>query len=115
MDNYSIPLDDVFGALADTTRRAMIMRLCEGEASVGELAKPFAMALPSVMKHLRILEDSGLVASRKSGRVRTCSLQPQALSTVEFWLVSQRQIWDRRLDRMQSFVENFQNEDPSDD
>ena len=83
-------LDYVFGALSDATRRAIVMRLCEGEASVGELAKPFEMALPSLMKHIRILERSGLVASEKTGRVRTCSLQMEAL---EVWLAAQREIW----------------------
>jgi len=75
MANRLLQLDQVFGALSDPTRRAIVMRLCEGEASVGQLAKPFEMALPSLMKHIRVLERSGLVASEKTGRVRTCSLQ----------------------------------------
>jgi len=86
------------------------MRLCEGEASVGDLARPFEMALPSLMKHIRVLENSGLVASEKVGRVRTCSLKTEALETIEDWLAAQREIWDRRLDRLEHYVEKLKNE-----
>ncbi len=111
MANQSTQLDHVFGALSDATRRAIVMRLCAGEASVGELAKPFAMALPSLMKHIRILESSGLVTSEKTGRVRTCSLQAEALATVEVWLAAQREIWEQRLDRLEMYVEKLKNEE----
>ncbi len=104
-------LDDVFGALSDATRRAIVMRLCKGEASVGELAKPFDMALPSLMKHIRILESSGLVTSEKTGRVRTCSLQMGTLATVEVWLAAQREIWEQRLDRLEVYVEKLKKEE----
>ena len=77
-------LDHVFGALSDATRRAIVMRLCDGEASVGELAKPFEMALPSLMKHIRILESSGLVASEKTGRVRMW--RPKGRSGSNDWI-----------------------------
>ncbi len=87
------------------------MRLCEGEASVGELAKPFKMALPSLMKHIRILESSGLVASEKQGRVRTCSLQTDALATLEVWLAAQRAIWEHRLDQLETYVEKLKKEE----
>jgi DNA-binding transcriptional ArsR family regulator len=107
MANQSLQLDHVFGAFSDATRRAIVMRLCKGKASVGELAKPFDMALPSLMKHIRILESSGLVASQKIGRVRTCSLKTEALETVENWLAVQRDIWERRLDRMEDYVEKL--------
>jgi DNA-binding transcriptional ArsR family regulator len=113
MANQSMQLDHVFAALSDATRRAIVMRLCEGEASVGELAKPFEMALPSVMKHIRILEISGLVASEKNGRVRTCSLQTEALATLEVWLAAQREIWEQRLDRLEMFVEKLKKEEKS--
>ena len=106
-------LDHVFGALSGATRRAIIMRLCEGEASVGELAKPFEMALPSLMKHIRILESSGLVASQKIGRVRICSLETEALETIEVWLAAQREIWERRLDRLEVYVEKLKREEKS--
>src|SRR3954469_16137495 len=113
MANHSMKLDHVFGALSDATRRAIVMRLCEGEASVGELAKPFEMALPSLMKHIRVLEYSGLVASQKSGRVRTCALQPEALATIGNWLEAQREIWERRLDRLETYVEKLKAEEKS--
>lgn len=104
MANQSIQLDDVFGALADATRRAIVMRLCEGEASVGELAKPFEMALPSFMKHIRVLETSGLVETHKSGRIRTCRIRPQAIAGAEHWMAQQRTIWEARLDRLEAYV-----------
>ena len=113
MANQSTHLDHVFGALSDATRRAIIMRLCEGEASVGELAKPFEMALPSLMKHIRILERSGLVASEKTGRVRTCSLQMEALEAIEVWLTAQREIWEQRLDRLELYVQKLKKEEKS--
>lgn len=111
MANKSTQLDNVFGALSDATRRAIITRLCEGEASVGELAKPFEMSLPSLMKHIRILEGSGLVASEKNGRVRTCSLQTETLAAVEGWLAAHRKFWEQRLDRLELFVEKLKNEE----
>jgi DNA-binding transcriptional ArsR family regulator len=111
MANQSTQLDHVFGALSDATRRAIVMRLCDGEASVGELAKPFDMALPSLMKHIRILESSGLVQSEKAGRVRTCSLRTEALATVEVWLAAQRKIWEHRFDRLELYVEKLKREE----
>ncbi len=113
MANNKPALNDVFGALSDPTRRAVVMRLCEGEASVGELAKPFDMALPSLMKHLSILEESGLVVSEKSGRVRTCALQTEALATIEVWLTAQREIWERRLDRLETYVGKLKKKEKS--
>jgi DNA-binding transcriptional ArsR family regulator len=107
MANQLMQLDHVFGALSDATRRVIVMRLCEGEASVGELAKPFDMALPSLMKHIRILESSGLVASEKIGRVRICSLETEALETIEDWLAGQREVWERRLDRLEVYIEKL--------
>jgi DNA-binding transcriptional ArsR family regulator len=113
MPNNIQTLNNVFGALSDPTRRAVVMRLCKGEASVGELAKPFDMALPSLMKHIRILEDSGLVVSEKTGRVRTCALQAEALDTIEDWLQAQREIWEQRLDRLELYVEKLKQQDKS--
>src|SRR3954464_3909827 len=98
MDNLSTNLDRVFGALADPTRRAVLKRLGEGEASIGELAEPFDMALPSLMKHVRVLEAVGLVESYKSGRVRICRLKPAAMTDAERWLGEQRAVWEARLD-----------------
>ena len=88
MDNYERALNGVYFALSDPTRRAIIERLVEGPASVTELAAPFALALPSLMKHLRVLEECDLLASRKSGRVRHCTLNPEGLQTASSWLDS---------------------------
>lgn len=96
MKNNHVALDRVFHALADPTRRAVVQRLAEGEATVSDLAMPFDMALPSFMKHIRVLEDSGLVDSRKRGRVRTCALVPKTLSAVETWFGEQRTVWEGR-------------------
>jgi DNA-binding transcriptional ArsR family regulator len=112
MDNLLPNLDHVFGALADPTRRAILARLGEGEASVGELARPFAMALPSLMKHIRVLEAGGLVESQKSGRVRTCRLKPAAMTDAERWLAQQRAVWEARLDRLEAYVNTIETEPP---
>jgi DNA-binding transcriptional ArsR family regulator len=100
MPNYSEPLDRLFQALADPSRRSMVERLSRGPASVGELARPLAMSLPAVMQHLQILESSGLVRSEKVGRVRTCRIETRALSLVEQWISERRNTWERRLDRL---------------
>jgi DNA-binding transcriptional ArsR family regulator len=113
MANHSAQLNSVFNALADPTRRAIVMRLCQSDASVGELAKPFDMALPSLMKHVRILESCGLVETEKIGRVRTCALQSASLETIESWLAMQREIWERRLDRLELYVEKLKKEEQS--
>jgi DNA-binding transcriptional ArsR family regulator len=107
MANYSFPLDDVFLALCDPTRRAIVSRLGAGAASVKELAAPFAMALPSFMKHLGVLERSGLIRSKKEGRVRTCELEPAALKTAENWMAEQRAMWEARTDRLTAYVETL--------
>lgn len=98
-------LDLAFQALADPSRRAMVDRLAQGPASVSELAKPLAMSLPAVMQHLAVLEASGLVKSRKVGRVRTCSIEPHALSRAEHWIAERRALWERRLDRLGQFLD----------
>ena len=110
MANQLSRLDQNFSALADPTRRAIVMRLCAGEASVGELANPIDMALPSFMKHIHVLETSGLVLSEKSGRVRTCRLSPEALVGAEDWLQQQRASWEARLDRFEAYVMTLKNE-----
>ncbi|MEY9885927.1 ArsR/SmtB family transcription factor [Bradyrhizobium sp. USDA 329] len=110
MANQSSRLDHVFAALADPTRRAIVMRLCDGEASVGELADPFDMALPSFMKHIHVLETSGLVLSEKTGRVRTCRLSPEALVGAEDWFQQQRAVWEARLDRFEAYVMKLKKE-----
>jgi DNA-binding transcriptional ArsR family regulator len=98
--NQSGPLDRVFAALADTSRREMVERLIRGPASVSELAAPLSMSLPAVMQHLQVLESCGLVASEKVGRVRTCRIEPTVLRTAEDWISRQRLVWERRLDAL---------------
>jgi DNA-binding transcriptional ArsR family regulator len=100
----SAALDALFQALADPARRGMIEQLCRGPASVSELAQPLDMTLSAVVQHLRILEDSGLVRSRKAGRVRTCQLDSAVLKSAEHWLAARRTSWERRLDRLGEFL-----------
>ena len=107
MTNNNAALDRVFHALADPTRRAIVARLCRGPASVSELAKPLSMALPTVLQHLQVLELSRLIRSEKTGRVRTCHLEPIAFSTVEQWIGRQRVVWEQRLDRMEAYVKTL--------
>jgi DNA-binding transcriptional ArsR family regulator len=98
--NHFEERDRVFRALADQSRRSMVERLVRGPASVSQLAEPLAMSLPSVVQHLGVLMDAGIVTSEKVGRVRTCRLEPEALRRAEDWLHEQRSIWDVRLDRL---------------
>ncbi len=98
------PVDLVFHALADPSRRSMVDRLSEGPASVSELARPLAMSLPAVVQHLHVLEASGLVSSAKAGRVRTCRIEPAALTRAEHWVAERRRTWEGRLDRLGEFL-----------
>lgn len=104
MPNQAVQLNRVFQALADPTRRAVLERLGSGPAAMSELAQPFKMALPSFSQHLDVLEDCGLVRSRKLGRVRTYQLAPQRLKGAEQWLTAQRTKWERRLDQLDDFL-----------
>jgi DNA-binding transcriptional ArsR family regulator len=106
MDKYSHELDGVLVALADPTRRAVIRRLGSGPASVGELARPFPITLPSFMKHVRTLEANGLIRTAKVGRVRTCTLNRERLALVDDWLAEERRVWDARTDRLEQLVTN---------
>jgi len=98
--NQKVELDRVFSALSNATRRRIVARLIRSPASVGELAEPLAMALPSVMQHLQVLQDCGLVTTRKVGRVRTCSIESDGLRIAEAWLGSQRTAWETSLDHL---------------
>jgi DNA-binding transcriptional ArsR family regulator len=93
-------MDQLYRAFADPSRRSMIERLAQGPASVTELAAPLAMSLAAVVQHLAVLEDAGVVTSRKVGRVRTCRLEPEGLRRAEAWLAEQRSDWERRFDRL---------------
>lgn len=104
MDHYETPLDPIFHALADPTRRAVVQRLGRGPAPVKELAAPFDMALPSFMKHIGVLEEAGLIASTKQGRVRTCRLSPDGLAAAERWFDEQRAIWASRYDNLDNLL-----------
>ena len=98
------PLDLVFQALADPNRRVIVERLSRGPASVSELAAPLPMSLPGVFQHLQVLEASGLVRSEKVGRVRTCHLELKMLSPAQNWITERREMWERRLDRLDEFL-----------
>jgi DNA-binding transcriptional ArsR family regulator len=106
-------LPEVFYALGDPTRLAIVGQLGRGPASVTALAAPFTMALPSFMKHLSVLERSGVIRSEKVGRVRTCELVPKPLVQAQGWLAEQRAVWEARSDRMAAFVETLHQEDLS--
>jgi DNA-binding transcriptional ArsR family regulator len=110
MTYHSPNLDSLFQALSDPTRRGILERLARGPAPVSELAEPFDMALPSFMGHLKKLEDGGLIDTRKTGRVRTCSLCPGAFEPARSWIDEQREIWEARLDRMDDYIMNLMKE-----
>ena len=110
MLNQSADLDQLFHALADPARRAMLERLSRGPAAVSELAQPLPMSLPAAMQHLGVLEAAGLVRSRKVGRVRTCAIEPRALSQAEQWINARRIEWERRLDRLGEYLKTLESE-----
>jgi DNA-binding transcriptional ArsR family regulator len=114
MLNQSPGLDRLFHALADPARRAMVERLTLGPAPVSELARPLPMSLPSAMQHLGVLEAAGLVRSKKTGRVRTCSIEPAALGLVEQWLNARRVEWEQRLDRLGTYLETLETKGEND-
>src|SRR5271163_5184622 len=110
MPNQSIDLDHLFHALADPARRAIVERLSRGPAAVSELARPLPMSLPSAMQHLGVLEAAGLVRSEKVGRVRTCAIEPKALSRVEQWINARRIEWEHRFDRLGDYLKTLDNQ-----
>src|SRR5665213_284949 len=114
MLNQIGPLEQLFQALGDPTRRQMVEQLSRGPASVSELARPLAMSLPAVLQHLGVLEASGLVRSEKAGRVRTCAIEPAALSAAEQWINARRIEWDQRLDRLGDYLKSLENEGDDD-
>jgi len=98
-------LDETFRALADGTRRAILARLSRGDALVSELAAPFSMSLPAISKHLRVLEDAGLISKKKFGRSRVCHLEAEPLQKVASWTGFYKSFWDIRLDRLSQSLE----------
>jgi DNA-binding transcriptional ArsR family regulator len=108
----STQLDDTFSALSDPTRRAILQRLSTGEASVQELARPFAMSLPAVSKHLRVLERAGLIARSRRAQQRPCRLAPEPLRDVSAWLEQYRRLWEERFDRLEAYLRTAPSESP---
>jgi DNA-binding transcriptional ArsR family regulator len=104
MPKYQTALNAVFQALADPTRRAVVERLGAGPVATMELARPFKMALPSFLQHLDVLERTGLVKSRKVGRVRRYELSPRPLQEAERWMGAQRAMWEKRLDQLDRYL-----------
>jgi DNA-binding transcriptional ArsR family regulator len=107
MTKHDSNLDLIFQALSDPTRRAMLARLGQGAAAVSALAQPTGLALPTVMRHLSVLEAAGLIVTEKAGRARMCRVDPAALAPVADWLAVQRAQWDGRLDRLEAYVQTL--------
>lgn len=110
MAKHEPDLSLLFHALADPTRRAMLTRLAAGPATVTELATPTGLRLPTVMRHLAVLEEAGLIATSKDGRARSCAVVPEALAPVRTWLDDQRALWEARLDRLDDYVTKLMKE-----
>lgn len=104
MAKYEPNLSLIFQALSDPTRRAMLARLGQGAVPVSELARPTGLALPTVMRHLAVLEEADLIATEKTGRTRMCSARPETLAATEDWLAQQRAVWEARTDRLEDYV-----------
>ncbi|MFT6606877.1 MAG: DNA-binding transcriptional ArsR family regulator [Halocynthiibacter sp.] len=105
MPNQTQPIEQTFIALSDPTRRAVVQALSQGSATVSQLARPFDMALPSFTQHLGVLENAGLIVSKREGRSRVCSLNPAALREAEDWMAAYRQQWESRMDRFEAHLE----------
>jgi DNA-binding transcriptional ArsR family regulator len=97
-----------FHALADPTRRAILARLVKGECSVGELAQPFAMSQPAISKHLKVLEQAGLISRGRDAQFRPCRIEPEALRSLDEWLENYRRLWEARLGRLETYLAKLQ-------
>lgn len=106
------PLSAVFGALSDPTRRAILERLARGEFTVSELAEPFDMSLPAVSKHLKVLEEAGLLHRLRDGRLRRCRLDPAPLGAASNWIESHRAFWDAQFQRLERYLEETEGTTP---
>jgi DNA-binding transcriptional ArsR family regulator len=104
MVNYSGTLDRTFGALADPTRRAILARLASGEFRVTDLAEPFDISLPAVSKHLKVLEEAGLLARRKEGRIHHCRLDPRPMNAAAEWIARHRKFWENAFDNLEKYL-----------
>jgi DNA-binding transcriptional ArsR family regulator len=110
MVKYENQLDAVFTALAHPARRAMLTRLCQGEATVGELAQPFDMSLPAVTKHLKVLERAALISRGRNAQWRPCRLEEAPLKSASDWIEEQRKVWESRLDRLENYLHQLEQE-----
>jgi DNA-binding transcriptional ArsR family regulator len=104
MAKHNPDLSLLFHALADATRRSMLARLAQGPARVTDLAEPTGLRLPTIMRHLAVLEEAGLISTSKDGRIRTCAIRPEAMEPARAWMEEQRAVWAARLDRLDAFV-----------
>lgn len=108
-------LSEMFGALADPTRRAILARLASGETTVTELAEPFAMSLPAISRHLKVLERAGLISRGREAQWRPCRLEPEALKAVDDWLETYRRFWEASFDRLEGYLTELQQRTQSDE
>ncbi len=106
-------LSTMFGALADPTRRAILARLALGETTVAELAKPFDISGPAISKHLKVLENAGLITRGRDAQWRPCRIEPLALKRLDEWLEQYRQFWEERLDRLDDYLRKLQGKEPA--
>ncbi len=113
--SHDAELDHTFQALADPTRRAILARLASGEATVNELAEPFAISLPAVSRHLKVLERAGLITRGKDAQFRPCRLEAEPLKDAYDWIDRYRQHWEERFDRLADYLKELQQEGPPDD
>lgn len=104
MAKHDVNLDLVFQALSDPTRRAMLARLGQGAVTVSDLARPTGLALPTVLRHLGVLEAAALIDTEKTGRIRLCRARPETLAATADWMADQRALWEGRLDRLEAYV-----------
>lgn len=111
MVKYETQLDATFSALAHPARRAMLARLCLGEATVGELAQPLDMSLPAVTKHLKVLERAKLITRSKDAQWRPCRLEQAPLETASGWIEDQRKVWESRLDRLELYLHSLKKDE----
>lgn len=114
MAKHDPTLDRLFSALSDPTRRDMLERLAKGDATAGELALPTGFAMPTVLRHLAVLQAAGLIDTDKQGRSRLCRAQPQALAPLTHWLDDQRALWEGRLDRLETYAQKLMKERDND-
>src|SRR5213595_4287012 len=105
-------LSSTFSALADPTRRAILERLADGEATVNELAEPFPVTVQAVSRHLKVLEHAGLITRGRAAQWRPCKIEPQALKSLDEWLEQYRRFWEERLDRLEDYLRKLQSKQP---